>query len=124
MPLGCPSHPGVSPLVYFVSSIYAAQMALVTYADTTDAIGADAVAALQAARERTRKLPYGEITGAVFPIAVGPDTEDKAWYQVISQRPLRLSWLPFTSYQVAPEALSEMTRRSIYRLIEADINST
>lgn len=95
-------------------------MALVTYADVRPA---DTDGALQAARKRTRELPYGEITGAVFPIAVGPEPHEKAWYQVISQRPLRLSWLPFTGYQVAPEALAEMTRRSIYRLIEADIDS-
>ena len=96
-------------------------MALVTYADVTDRIGGGAGDALEEARKRTRELPYGEIIGAVFPIQVGHDDEDKAWYQVVSQRPLTLSWLPFTSYQVAPEALSEMTRRSIYRLIEADI---
>lgn len=74
---------------------------------------------LEAARAFTRSLAYGEIVGAVFPIRVGEDA--KAWYKVISLRPLRVQWMPFTSYQVEPEALSGLSKTSIYRLIEADI---
>lgn len=96
-------------------------MALVAYADVTERIGDHTSDALESARERTRNLPYGEIIGAVFPIKVGPGEDDKAWYQVVSLRPLRLSWLPFTSYQVDPDALGEVTRQTIYRLIESDI---
>lgn len=97
-------------------------MALVSYADVTERIGGDSDRdALETARERTRQLPYGEIIGAVFPISVGHGEDDKAWYQVVSLRPLRLSWLPFTAFQVDPDALAEVTRSTIYRLIESDI---
>ena len=96
-------------------------MALVGYADVTERVGGSDGDSLEAARERTRNLPYGEIMGAVFPIKVGLDDGDKAWYQVVSLRPLRLSWLPFTSFQVDPAALAEVTRSTIYRLIESDI---
>lgn len=96
-------------------------MALVAYADVTERIGDGGDDALQEARERTRQLPYGEITGAVFPIKVGIGEDEKAWYQVVSLRPLRLSWLPFTSYQVDPDVLAEVTRSTIYRLIVSDI---
>jgi hypothetical protein len=76
---------------------------------------------LEEARARTRALPYGEIVGAVFPIQVGPEPEDKAWYQVKSLRPLRVEWLPYSPFQVASEALANLSKTSIYRLIEQDI---
>lgn len=85
------------------------------------ASGTDAESDLAEARTRTRQLAYGEIVGAVFPIRVGPGGDEKAWYQVMSLRPLRVKWLPFSPYQVEPEALSNLSKNSIYRLIEADI---
>lgn len=78
-----------------------------------------AVSSLEEAREQTRKLPYGEIVGAIFPINVGG--ERKAWYKVVSLRPLKVAWMPFTRYQVEPEALANLSKTSIYRLIETDI---
>ena len=74
---------------------------------------------LEEARARTRALAYGEIVSAVFPIAVGPG---KAWYQVVSLRPLRVEWMPYSEFKVAPEALSNLSKTSIYRLIECDIS--
>lgn len=78
---------------------------------------------LEDARARTRGLAYGEIVSAVFPIKVGPRRDDKAWYQVMSLRPLRVEWLPYSDYQVSPEALSNLSKTSIYRLLESDITS-
>jgi hypothetical protein len=81
------------------------------------------VLTLDEARARTRMLAYGEIVGAVFPIQVGPGKGDKAWYQVMSLRPLRVEWLPYTGFKVAPEALADLSKTSIYRLIERDVSS-
>jgi len=76
---------------------------------------------LEAARSRTRRLAFGEIVGAVFPIRVGPGEDELAWYRVNSLRPLTVEWLPYTPYRVSPEALADLSKTSIYRLIEADI---
>ena len=76
---------------------------------------------LEEARSYTRQLAYGELVGATFPIKVGEGEDEKAWYKVISLRPLRVQWQPFTPYQVDAEALSNLSKSSIYRLIEADI---
>lgn len=83
----------------------------------------DSEVGLEEARARTRALAYGEIVGAVFPISVGTEPEDKAWYQVISLRPLSVQWLPYSDYRVSPEALSNLSKTSIYRLIEYDISN-
>ena len=76
---------------------------------------------LDEARKRTRELAFGEIVGAVFPIQVGPDGNQKAWYRVNGLRPLTLEWLPYTEYRVDPDALTDLSKTSIYRLIENDI---
>jgi hypothetical protein len=91
-------------------------MAVVSVASSP---GAD----LEAARTHTRQLAFGEIIGAVFPIRVGPGEDEKAWYRVIGLRPLRMEWLPYTPYQVSAEVLADLSKTSIYRLIEADIAS-
>jgi hypothetical protein len=36
-------------------------------------------------------------------------------------RPLRVQWMPFTPYRVEDEALANLSKTSIHRLIEADI---
>jgi hypothetical protein len=82
---------------------------------------AESVLDLEEARARTRALAYREIVSAVVPIPVGPGPEDKAWYQVVSLRPLRVEWLPYSEFKVAPEALANLSKTSIYRLIEYDI---
>jgi hypothetical protein len=97
-------------------------MAVVTYpeiADLSDGPDPGIQEALEVARERTRNLPYGEIVGAVFPIHLGG--EAKAWYRVVSLRPLRLAWLPYTQFRVDPDALNGLSKTDIYRLIETDI---
>jgi hypothetical protein len=76
---------------------------------------------LEEARADTRKLAYGQIVGAVFPIKVGEDEKQKAWYRVTSLRPLRVEWMPYTPYRIEPLALADLSKTSIYRLIEADI---
>ena len=93
-------------------------MTVVTAKDSRELISVS----LDEARARTRALAYGEIVGAVFPIDVSLDPEEKAWYQVISLRPLRVEWMPYTPYQVSPEALANLSKTSIYRLIERDIS--
>ena len=89
---------------------------------TAKTIEAGTVLTLDEARSRTRSLAYGEIVGAVFPIRVGPGKEDKAWYQVMSLRPLRVEWLPYSGFKVSPEALADLSKTSIYRLIERDVS--
>ena len=81
------------------------------------------VLSLDEARERTRSLAYGEIVGAVFPISVGRSDAEKAWYQVMSLRPLRVEWLPYSPFQISPEALTGLSKTSIYQLIERDVSA-
>lgn len=94
-------------------------MAVITVGEDTahSEFGTD----LAKARAATRQLAYGQIVGAVFPIRVGPGEDEKAWYKVISLRPLRVQWMPYSPYQVEPSALADLSKTSIYRLIEADI---
>lgn len=105
---GYPAH--VDPLPVICHHVF---MAVITTGETDKD--------LQEAREHTRQLAYGELITAVFPIRVGPGPDEKAWYKVVSLRPLRVQWMPFSPYQVEPEALANLSKSSIYRLIEADI---
>lgn len=76
---------------------------------------------LETARRQTRKLAYGDIVGAVFPITVGHRPAEKAWYRVASLRPLLVEWMPYTDYEVDRSVLESLDKAAIYRLIEADI---